>query len=147
MGGVGAEQRRPALPAEPFLAAALRPPDTKPVLARDDPERLRRRMRLRRGRRTSPPLAAPAVAVARAHERLADLVTNCPAVAAARERKLHLTMMTRGVVARCSSARSSSLTSRNLSFQPAWATPAPLGVDPLGRAWMSFGGSGSLMRD
>src|SRR4029078_12208724 len=66
MRGVGAEQRRPALAAEPLLAAALRLPDTQPVLARDDPERLRRRMRLRRGGRTTPPLAAPAVAVARA---------------------------------------------------------------------------------
>ena len=58
------------------------------------------RMGLRRGGRTTPPLAAPAVAVARAEERLADLVTNCPAITAARERKLHLTMMPRRVVAR-----------------------------------------------
>jgi len=89
----GAEQRRPALPAEPLLAAVLRRPDAQLVLARDDPERVRRRMRLRRGGRTAPPLAALAVAVARSNKRLGDLLADCAAVAAARERELHLTMM------------------------------------------------------
>src|SRR5262249_59303316 len=85
MARVAAEDGRSALAAEPLLAAVGRLPHAQLLLAGDDPERARRRVRLRRRGRAAPPLAAPAVAVARPDERRAHLVAHASAVAASGE--------------------------------------------------------------
>src|SRR6185503_9475285 len=75
-----------ALGAELLGEAGLRPPGTDEVLARDDPERAGRDTRLGRGSGARPPLAARAVAVARAEKRLCHLEADAAAEAAAGER-------------------------------------------------------------
>src|SRR5512132_317909 len=86
---IAAEDRRSADDAEPLLAAVGRLPQPQLLLARDDPERARSRMRRGRRCRTGTALAAPAVAIARADERLRHLVANGAAVTATGERTFH----------------------------------------------------------
>src|SRR5512133_2205258 len=74
---VRAEHRRPAVAAKPLLAAAVRrPPHAQLLPTGDDAEAAWSRVRLRRGRSARSPLAPLAVAIARAEERLGDLVPN-----------------------------------------------------------------------
>src|SRR4051794_37391725 len=79
---------RAADAAEPLLAAVLGLPHAQGILAGDDPERPLSRVRARRHRRAGAALAAPAVAVARLHERRGDLEPDGTAVAAAGQREL-----------------------------------------------------------
>lgn len=90
MTGVRAEDRRPAVAAEPLLAVAVGWfPHPQLLLTGDDPEAARGRVRLRRSRGTTPPLTSLAVAVARAQEWLRDFEANRAAIAAAAQREVH----------------------------------------------------------
>src|SRR5712691_2590356 len=84
--GIAAEERRATVAAEPFLAPAVRLPDPKPVLPRDDPERVGRGVGVRRRGRSAATLAALAVAITGDNERLGHLESDGPAVAATPER-------------------------------------------------------------
>src|SRR5215472_18107458 len=84
------EDLRAAFAAEPLLAAVRRLPHTQGLVARNDAERSRGRMRLRRGSGSAPPLATLAVAIARANERRGNLVPNRSAVTAAGQWELHV---------------------------------------------------------
>jgi hypothetical protein len=44
--GIAAKERRATVAAEPLLAAVVRLPHTKPVVARNDPKRARRGVRV-----------------------------------------------------------------------------------------------------
>lgn len=85
---VAAKERRATVAAEPFLAAVLGPPHTKPVFARNDPKRARRGVRVRRRRRSTATLAALAMAIAGADERLGHLESHGAAVAATPKREV-----------------------------------------------------------
>jgi len=86
--GVAAEQRRATVAAEPFLATAIRLPDSKPVLAGHDLKRAGRGVRAGRCCTSAATLAALAMAVAGDDQRLADLEPDGTAVAATGEREL-----------------------------------------------------------
>jgi hypothetical protein len=64
-GWVACKDVRAAVSAEPLLSAVVRPPHAQPVLAHDDPERVRTGMGVRRRGRAASTLAAPSMAVAR----------------------------------------------------------------------------------
>ena len=83
LGRVVAEQRAPTGPAEELREALLRLPRPDVLLARDDPQRLRGDSRLRGGGRARAPLAAGAVAVARAQRLTGELEADGAAQAAA----------------------------------------------------------------
>ena len=87
-GSDSAEDRRPAVAAEPLLAAVLRLPHAQ----LSSPATIRNaagsRVRLCRCGRAGAPLASLAVAVARPDERLGHLVANGAAVTTAGERQL-----------------------------------------------------------
>src|SRR6266536_324433 len=84
--GIAAKERRAAVAAEPFLAAVVRLPHAKPVLARNDPKGARCGVRVRRRRRATATLAALAMAIAGDDERLGHLEPDRPTVTATRER-------------------------------------------------------------
>ena len=80
--GITSEQRRATVAAEPFLAASVRLPDAKPVLARNDPKAARCGVHVRRCRRSTTTLTPFAMAVAGNDERLGHLESDGSAVAA-----------------------------------------------------------------
>src|SRR5262245_28419701 len=89
MTGIRAEDRRPTFAAEPLLSAVGRLPYPQRILTRDDPERSRSGVCLRRGRGTASPLTPRAVAIARPDEWRRDLVADSAAITPAGERKPH----------------------------------------------------------
>jgi hypothetical protein len=84
--GVTGEDRRAALAAEPLLVPVGWPPGLERGLALNDAERARRHGGVRRRRGSGPPLAACAVAIARAEQRPRDLKAHGTAVAATGQR-------------------------------------------------------------
>jgi hypothetical protein len=87
--GIRPVNRRSALSAEPLLSTVRRLPHPQRLLTRDDPERSRSRMRLRRGRGATSPLTPFAMAVTRPHQRRRHLVADRAAITATGERKPH----------------------------------------------------------
>jgi hypothetical protein len=85
---IAAKQRRATGATEPFLAAVVRLPHAKPVLASDDPKRARCGVCARRCRRSTATLAALAMAVAGEDEWRGHFEPHGPAVAATREREV-----------------------------------------------------------
>jgi hypothetical protein len=86
--GIAAKERRAALAAEPFLAAVVGLPHSKPVRTRNDPKCSARGVGVRRRRRSCPALAALAMAIAGDDERRGHLESDGPAVATTREREV-----------------------------------------------------------
>ena len=89
MTGIRAEDRRATFAAKPLFSTVGRLPDPQRILTRDDPERPRSRVRLRRGRSTASPLTPLAVAIARPDQRRRDLVADSATITPTGKRKPH----------------------------------------------------------
>src|SRR5579884_248621 len=87
--GVTGEDRRAALAAEPFLMAVPGLPGSQNRLPTHDPKGAGNDCGVRRSCGSRPPLAAGAVAVARAEQRLRDLKAHSPTVATTGKRIWH----------------------------------------------------------
>jgi hypothetical protein len=83
--GIAAKQRRATVATEPFLAALVGLPYSKPVFASDDLKRAGCGVGVRRRRRSAATLASLAMAIAGGDERLGHLESDRPAIAATRE--------------------------------------------------------------
>jgi len=79
---VACEDRRSARATEPFLATVVGLPAPEEIVAGNNAEGVDRGMSARRGRRARSPLAATAMAVARAEKLSRHLIADRPAVAA-----------------------------------------------------------------